>query len=292
MSEQTAFLRWQSVPSRSRRRFRANGNLAERGLTPRQWYVVDMLAHGGVMTAGQLGLPPRTLRHYARLGLVRRLDFPGDEVREALEALGWPADRRQDWGLWTLGPAGRELALQRWPFAPMSGYEVWPLQRVLHDVVVVEIGRFLAGYAREQGWEVFWAGTNAAELRRGQEEVLEPDSLMVFRRGVEVRAVCIEYHNERGTARAREKVRRYERAFRATERWQAHWDLEDFPVVLAVAHDPAVLRGYLEALRERRDRPVTFYGKVLSSLLQGNVATWKRIDTRQEEPLLPVPEPA
>jgi len=81
-------------------------------------------------------------------------------------------------------------------------------------------------------------------------------------------------------------VRRYERAFREGELWQAHWDLDAFPGVLAVAHDPAVLRGYMEALRERRERPVVFYGKVLSSLLRGNVATWKRIDTRQEEPLL------
>lgn len=288
------FFKWQPTPSRSRRRFRANGNLAERGLTPRQWYVVDMLAHGGVVTAGQMGLPPRTLRHYARLGLVRRLDFPSEDVAAALDVLGWPVDRRQDWSLWTLGPTGRELAAQRWSFAPMSGYEVWPLQRVLHDVVVVEIVRLLAGYAREQGWEVFWAGTNAAELRRGQEEVLEPDSLLVFRRGIETRAVCIEYHNERGTARAREKVRRYERAFRESELWQTHWDLDTFPGVLAVAHDPTVLRGYMEALRERRERPVVFYGKVLSSLLRGNVATWKRIDTRQEEPLLiqvDVPEP-
>ncbi len=52
---------------------------------------------------GADGASTRTLRHDARLGLVRRLDFPGDEVRAALEALGWPADRRQDGSLWTLG---------------------------------------------------------------------------------------------------------------------------------------------------------------------------------------------
>ncbi len=263
-----------------------------RGLSPQAWRVLDWLSHGGVMFGWQLGVKPRTLRLYQERGLVTRLPVEPKALEAELQSLSWEVDRRRERALYVLGPLGLEIARRRQAFAPLTGYEAYPLSRIMHDVVVAEIVLRLARLGHAQGWEVYWAGTNAAELRRGQEQILEPDAVLVFRRGVEERAFCIEYHNEKGTQRGREKVRRYERAYREKDLWQERWDLETFPVVLAVAHDPAVLRGYLEALRERRDRPVTFYGKALSSLLQGNVATWKRIDTRQEEPLLPVPEPA
>ena len=51
---------------------------------------------------------------------------------------------------------------------------------------------------------------------------------------------------------------------------------------------PVTPRHYGDMRKPRgkgRERPVVFYGTGLSSLAQGNVATWKRINTRRGGPL-------
>ena len=138
-----------------------------RGLSPQAWRVLDWLSHGGVMFGWQLGVRPRTLRLYQERGLVTRLPVEPEALEAELQSLNWEVDRRRERALYVLGSLGLEIARRRHAFAPLTGYEAYPPSRIMHDVVVAEIALRLARLGHAQGWEVLWAGTNAAELRRG-----------------------------------------------------------------------------------------------------------------------------
>ena len=262
--------------------------IAANSLSPQMRRVIGWLSMGGVWSAAQLGVPLRTLQRWAQMGVIQRLPYAVNQVAEALQRYGYPLDgrRRSQVTLYRLGPIGETLARKLYLTTPLHTPD-YNLERLMHDLLTNEVVLRLAAMGRERGWEVYWAGTNAAELRKGSEQIIEPDALLVFRKEGDERAFAVEFHNERGTRRARDKVRRYERAYPMENLWGPIWEIERFPAVLAVFHDPAVGRGYKEALTGRREgSPVVFYGKLVQSVLEGKVEAWKRITGGEREVLL------
>ncbi|MEP0805700.1 MAG: replication-relaxation family protein [Chloroflexota bacterium] len=245
--------------------------------------VLERLAMGGVMNAWQLAVPLRSLKHYINLGLVERISLPAESMKEWANL--FVSDQREERKLkfYCLGPIGEQIARQRFPFAPLTGYLLYTPSRVLHDLILNEIVFRLAEAARQAGWRTFWAGTNAAEIRSGSEQLIEPDALLVLERGEERKAFAIEYHNEQDKRqRAFDKVRRYERAREKQAPWMSAWQVETFPPVLAVFRDNAVGLGYRDAVRELNARGV-YFGKSLDGIARGHVQEWLNITSGNRE---------
>jgi hypothetical protein len=155
--------------------------------------------------------------------------------------------------------------------------------RIAHDLILNEIVLRLASAAREAGWRTFWAGTNAAEIRNGSEQLIEPDALLILEKGSERKLFAIEYHNEEDKRqRAFEKVRRYERARERPEAWMSAWQVETFPPVLAVFRDNAVGLGYRDAARELNARGA-YYGKALEGIAKGSLREWLNVASGNRE---------
>lgn len=185
-----------------------------------------------------------------------------------------------------LGPLGEQIARQRFSFAPLTGYLAYTPSRILHDLILNETVFRMAEAARQAGWRTFWAGTNAAEIRNGSEQLIEPDALLILEKGEERKAFAIEYHNEEDKRqRAFDKVRRYERAREKAELWMSAWQVETFPPVLAVFRDNAVGLGYRDAVRELNAKG-TYYGKSLEGIAKGNLQEWLNIASANREAIL------
>ena len=248
--------------------------------------VLDWLAMGGVMSAFQIAVPGRTLRYYQQHRLIERLTLPLSEIEgfaQIFKIDGREVTRRT---LYCLGPVGEQITRQRFSFAPLTGYLLYTPVRVLHDLILNEIVLRLAGAAREAGWRTFWAGTNAAEIRSGSEQLIEPDALLILEKGEERKAFAIEYHNEEDKRqRAFDKVRRYERARERREAWMSAWQVETFPPVLAVFRDQAVGLGYRDAVKELNAKGV-YYAKILDGVAAGNLREWLNVVTGSREAVL------
>lgn len=256
-----------------------------RNLTPRINRMLNWLAVGGVLSAFQLSIPGRTLRYYQKNGLVERVILPLETLNDFLEAFG--IDRREvsRQTFYCLGPIGEQIARQRFPFAPLTGYLLYTPSRVLHDLILNEIVFRLAEAARQAGWRTFWAGTNAAEIHNGSAQLIEPDALLILEKDQERKAFAIEYHNEEDKRqRAFDKVRRYERAREKAELWMSAWQVETFPPVLAVFRDTAVGLGYRDAVRELNAKG-TYYGKSLDGIQRGLLEEWLNVRTETRERL-------
>lgn len=254
-----------------------------RNLTPRISRMLDWLAMGGVLSAFQLSIPGRTLRYHHKKGLVERVILPLETLNDFWEAFGIDRREASRQTFYCLGPIGEQIARQRFGFAPLSGYLAYTPSRILHDLLLNEIVFRLAEAARQAGWRTFWAGTNAAEIRSGSEQLIEPDALLVLERGEERKAFAIEYHNEQDKRqRAFDKVRRYERAREKQAPWMSAWQVETFPPVLAVFRDNAVGLGYRDAVRELNARGV-YFGKSLDGIARGHVQEWLNITSGNRE---------
>lgn len=254
-----------------------------RSLSPRMQRVLDALSMGGVLTAAQLSVPLRSLKHYVHLRLLERVFLP-QQVQEEWIGL-FNLDRREltHLRIFCLGPFGEQIARQRFPFAPLTGYLSYTPARILHDLILNEIVIRLAEAARQGGWRTFWAGTNAAEIRNGSEQTIEPDALLILEKWDERRLFAVEYHNEEDRRqRAFEKVRRYERAREKSTLWMNAWQVETFPSVLAIFRDNAVGLGYRDAVRELSAKG-KYYVKSLDGVVKGNLQEWLNITNGSRE---------
>lgn len=252
------------------------------GLSNDAWRVLDWLSVGGVMSVAQLELSPRTLRKYAGWRLVDRLPVPTAELEAEFTTHQMLFEKAGEIQLYVLGPVGLEVIKDRHAHAPLTGHLSYPLPRVMHDVILNEIVLRLIIYAETLGWETTWRGTNSARLFNPEtkQEILEPDALLVFTRGEEVRAFCVEFHHkEDKQTRAELKIRNYQAAFESGL-WRTQWDLETFPAVLPVFTEKIVGTGYLNTLRERKS-DVIYYGKLLAGVLQNNMAEWAQFNTNE-----------
>jgi len=251
-----------------------------RSLSPRMTRLLEWMAMGGVLSPGQLGIALRNLQYYAKAGLISRIP------RMDLEPV-FDADYQ---AFYCLGDVGEKIIQSRWPVAPLSGYLNYSPSRIAHDIYTNEVVLRLAKLFIQNSWSVFWAGTNAAEIRAGSEQWVEPDALLIVKKDSVVKSFAVEYHNEQGkTQRANEKVRRYSRVFSAANLWMPFWEVESFPVVLAVFRDDAVGRGYQSAAREMSSNNVTFLCKSIRAFdagANGNIESWINAASGQRESIL------
>lgn len=254
-----------------------------RSLSPRMQRAIDTLSMGGVTTAAQLNISLRLLKHYVHLTLLDRVSIFHQSQDEWVRL--FDIDRRELTHLkfFCLGPLGEQIARQRFSFAPLTGYLAYTPSRILHDLILNETVFRMAEAARQAGWRTFWAGTNAAEIRNGSEQLIEPDALLILEKGEERKAFAIEYHNEDDKRqRAFDKVRRYERAREKAVLWMSAWQVETFPPVLAVFRDTAVGLGYRDAVRELNAKG-TYYGKALDGVSKNMLQEWLNITSGNRE---------
>ena len=256
----------------------------EQGLSSLAWIALDLLFAGGIMTVDQLGLTQRTLRRYANRRIVDRYAFTPSFVAQRLGEYGLSVESGE---LYSLGPVGARIAEIRHGVKPASGFLAYPVERVLHDVLVNEIVLRISTEAEEQGWKVIWASKYESSLFRDDVPILEPDAFIRLERDGDMRAFLIEYHNEDKRTRAIQKVRQYERAW-DSDLWQEPWEVSEFPPLLAVFRNEIVGEGYLDGIKESAPVDCVYYGRVLASVLaEGGLADWFHINTKKKGNVFP-----
>ena len=228
--------------------------------------LVDYLYVGGVMSTAQIGVTPRTMRKYAQLRVVDRLQFTSSVVSERLIQLGLVEAPDPSHLLYALGPVGIEIAKMRHTAPPASGFLAFPLERLLHDVIMNEIVLRISSLATRHGWQATWASKYEATLVNKDHQILEPDAMLRLEKDDQEHLYLFEYHNEGKSTRALGKVRRYEAAHHSRV-WRETWQTDEFPKVLAVFRKQIVARGYQEGIDERAVQNVFFYGRTLSGFL-------------------------
>ena len=256
----------------------------EQGLSSLAWIALDLLFAGGIMTVDQLGLTQRTLRRYANRRIVDRYAFTPSFVAQRLGEYGLPVESGE---LYSLGPVGARIAEIRHGVKPASGFLAYPVERVLHDVLVNEIVLRISAEAEEHEWKVIWASKYESSLFRDDVPILEPDAFIRLERDGDIRAFLIEYHNEDKRTRAIQKVRQYERAW-DSDLWQEPWEVSEFPPLLAVFRKEIVGEGYLDGIKESAPVDCVYYGRVLASALaEGGLADWFHINAKKKGNVFP-----
>jgi hypothetical protein len=264
-------------------------DLLSNGLPPSIEKAMNLLSVGGVMTAVQMGISPRTLRQYRHLRVVDRLPFNAPTiVNLSLEYGLLIPETHEQLLLFTLGPVGVEISKMRFETDPPSGYMGYTLSRLMHDVILNEIILMIARQAIAHGWAPVWVSEGEATVYRDQVQLLKPDAMLRLKKDGEEFLFLVEYHNEDKSTRAKEKVRRYERS-RSGSEWKSTWETDTFPTVLAAFKESIVGRGYQEAINEQETGKCTFYGRVLSAILEDS-GQWFNFVTGQKEHVWPWPE--
>lgn len=259
-------------------------SVVEKGLSSTAWRALDLLFAGGIMTVDQLDLNPRTLRRYAAKRVLDRYAYSPSFVVETLGAYGLQVENGQ---LYTLGPVGSHIAEIRHGIKPPSGFLAFSVERVLHDVIVNEIVFRVFQEAEANGWQIIWASKYESSIFREDVPILEPDAFIRLERDGAVFPFLIEYHNEDKRTRAIQKVRQYERAWES-DLWQAPWEIDEFPPLLAIFRKPIVGEGYKDGIKESRPVGVDYYGRALSSVLAaGGLAEFVHINKHKKGKVFP-----
>ena len=271
--------------SRQRAKIEALAKL-EKGLSDQAWQVLDLLYVGGVMTVNQLGIPKRTLQHYAQQRLLTRYPQDAAKVASRLVELGVPEVDIGEGFLYVLGAVGREIAEMRHGHAPADNYLAMPITRALHDVIANEIVLVLARRAAEKGYTTEWVSRHESNLYRDEKRLLEPDGMIRIFKDDDLErenehVFLIEYHNEgQRRTRGNDKVYKYYNAeYHYESVWLDTWKTDTFPPLLAVFRFDSVAAGYrqgLDELQAPQDYPV-IYGKNIKSIFSDDLDTWRRI---------------
>ena len=249
---------------------------------------VDYLTVGGVMTAAQLGISPRTLRYHKDTRVADRLSqHRTDEIAERFQEYGIPLPKnRESLSLYTLGPVGIEISKMRYESEPSSGHIAYPLNRIMHDVSVNELALQISASAQAHGWNAYWIGEQEAALYQGNRQVLKPDALLRFKKEWQEYLLLIEYHNEDHANRAREKVQNYEQA-QTSGLWHRAWETDRFPPILAAFRKTIVGEGYKESVQKRYTVHCTYYGRLLKAALKNIDGNWVNINNGEKRPFFP-----
>jgi len=212
--------------------------------------VIDALATAGILTLRQLqvltDISGRHLRRLHQQYVVDRLQLDPETQSRLAELLD---ANRSECIVYFLGPVGLEIVKVAGRTAP-SGYTGFGTARIIHDVLAAEVVIRLSRDFQAAGWETLWLGRHDASVldERGR-VVLEPDALLILRKGEKEVRFVLEFHNEpQGGYRAAEKVERYERVYRDGH-WRESWQTDTMPPILAVFIHSGVGKGYMNAVQ-------------------------------------------
>ncbi len=259
--------------------------LLQAGLSQSVIAVLDLLVVAGVLPTYRLPASERSLRNYQRQRLLDRLPYTTPEMQDFFQAYSLPVPEGR-LAVYTLGPVGIEIARERHGVQPPTGYLAYPIERVMHDVVMNEIVLRIAGRAMEHGWAPVWVSKYEATLYADPNTpLLEPDAMLRLKGEDEELVYLFEYHNEDKATRARRKVDRYALALSREALWRERWEVETFPPLLAVFRRPVVGRGYQEAVNGRDGLQV--YGRTLASALEEDFSTWYHFNAGEKVNLFP-----
>ena len=254
------------------------------GLSIEAWQTLDQLYVSGIMTVDQIGLARRTLRNYAKKGLIVRYTYPPAEVVRALGERFLPAEDGQ---IYTLGRLGKEILATRYGLRPTQYYLAYPFERILPVLVLNEIIRRITTEAENRDWALKRYSFEQAQLHREERVIFSPSALISLEQGEHVRFFALEYHDEDYGRSAWRKVQHYEDA-NETDIWEEKWLGEDFPIVLAVFRHGSVGEGYRAAIDEMGPMNTGFYGRSLEGLWQtGGMDLWVNIEKGSRENVFP-----
>jgi hypothetical protein len=260
--------------------------LLSNGLPPKLDRAVNLLSMGGIMTAAQMGVSPRTLQRYRDFRVVDRIPHNASVILDLFKVYGLLIPEQQSkLLLFTLGPVGIEISKMRYEMKPPSGYLGYSLDRMMHDVVVNEIVLHISRQARVHGWVTVWVSEGKAALYRNQQQLIKPDAMLRLKKDGEEFLYLIEYHNEDHSSRTKQKVQQYER-IRYSDEWREIWMTDIFPPVLAAFRYSIVGRGYAENINARESMYVNFYGRMLPSIFK-DIDRWFNFSSEQKEYVWP-----
>ncbi|RMI04635.1 MAG: hypothetical protein D6681_09295, partial [Calditrichaeota bacterium] len=181
--------------------------LLQRGLTPPEAHVVDALFVAGVLPEYRLGVSKKGVSRFLHSRILDHLPFDARTVSQKFDEYSLTPGETL---LYTLGPVGIEIARERYGVAPPSGFLAYPLERIMHDVVVNEVVLAIGTKAQAHGWEMSWMSKYESTLYRDGRPILEPDAFFILRRAETELPFILEYHNEDKRTRGIRKVRTYE----------------------------------------------------------------------------------
>ena len=115
--------------------------LERKGLTQHAWQVIELLAHGGVLSSAQLSflVAASTLDGYTKddKRMLDRMPFTPAELEAVFTTHGLPTETEPR--LYVLGPVGLELAERRLGMKPVTGHLSYRTARIMHDIITNEI---------------------------------------------------------------------------------------------------------------------------------------------------------
>lgn len=262
------------------------------GLSPHADQVLQYLAVGGLMSAGQLerlGVKLRTLQKYAQKQFLARLPRPSAEMVKLFEQWGLPFDQENPQAtlLYLLGPIGLEIA-ERKNLQPEEGFLAYPEERFMRQVVLNEIRIRLSVFALEQGWQVSWADRGQTRLMDEEGKVLlEPGAMLSFEKGTEKRTFLLDYLIDPSPLYLERLILTYEKVRRAA-RWQEQWAGDHFPPLLMGLANHTVGQAYLDAVKNAASGNCTYYGKRIEGILsaEARLGEWVNFNTNKREVIL------
>ena len=254
-----------------------------RGLSMEAWRMLDQLYVSGIMTVDQIGLAQRTLRNYAKKGLIARYTYPPAEVVRELGERFLPV---KDGQLYTLGQVGMEILTMRHGLRPTRQFLAYPIERILSALILNEIVQRIEAEATKQDWTLKRYSFEQAQLSKNEKVILSPSTLISLEKGDRKIFFAIEYHDEENSRATWKKAQEYEDAYEC-DLWEEKWLGERFPLVLAVFRHNGIGEGYREAILAMRTL-TSFYGRSLEGLLQADrIETWVNIEKGSREKVFP-----
>lgn len=210
------------------------------------YQIIALLGTAGVLTQEHLlelgNISTRTLGRYRKKGILDIVPTPRT-INELLKA------RR----VWALGPIGQQLSKMQLEVVP-TGYLESQIDNISHDVlcnnVYVEVLRAVA----KKGYTAILKSRYEASLKDFRNsQILQPDAMIILRhdRTGEEKTFVVEYHNEKNSSRASEKIKKYEHVYREGY-WEDQWHLDKFPPILIVTTHRAPALGYKKDITQRQ----------------------------------------
>lgn len=261
-------------------------NLLQTGLSRSALNTMDLLMVAGVLPSHRLPSSERTLRYYQHQRLLDRLPFTTPEMQAVFKSYGLPYPEESRLALYTFGPVGIEIIRMRYEIQITSAYLAYPLERVMHDVIMNEVILSIADQAIVHGWTPVWVSKRESTIYDVSHKtvLLAPGGMLRLQRdGDDERVYLLEH--EDNAAQARRNIARYRTVFERRDLWSNQWGVVAFPPLLSVFQHKSIGHVYAEQVGDGLKAQI--YGRTLESALSDDFATWYHFNKSQRTPVFP-----